>query len=60
MTGKKFDKERCVVNIVPFDSITLNTERIDWLLIDVEGFDYEVLQGTGETLKKTRNIIIEI
>jgi hypothetical protein len=32
----------------------LNTEKIDWLLIDVEGFEYDLLLGARVKLKKTR------
>lgn len=33
---------------------------VDWLLVDVEGFEERVLKGAGDTLKKTKRIIIEI
>lgn len=35
-------------------------ESIDWLLIDVEGHEAEVLEGAVETLRNTQYIIIEV
>ena len=34
-------------------------EQIDFLKIDTEGFDYKVLQGAGEVIKKCRYIQYE-
>jgi FkbM family methyltransferase len=33
---------------------------VDWLLIDVEGSELEVLQGGRATLRKTRHLLLEI
>ncbi|MCI4319973.1 MAG: FkbM family methyltransferase [Thermoplasmata archaeon] len=35
-------------------------ERIDWLLIDVEGYELEVLRGASRTLARTKTVIIEV
>ena len=39
------------------DSIDLNTENIDILKIDVEGYSYQVLDGAKETINKFKPII---
>jgi FkbM family methyltransferase len=56
----RFDLVKYTVDLVPLDDITKELNNIDWLLIDVEGFEFEVLKGANETLKKTGKIIIEI
>jgi FkbM family methyltransferase len=38
----------------------MNLKTIDWIKIDVEGAELEVLKGLGKYLKRTKNIIIEI
>ncbi|MGC9123900.1 MAG: FkbM family methyltransferase [Thermoplasmata archaeon] len=40
--------------LFPWIVLHRTLKRIDWLLIDVEGFEYEVLLGAEKTLKKTR------
>lgn len=35
-------------------------DMIDLLMIDAEGFDWEVIQGSIETLKRTRYLIFEV
>ena len=48
------------VNVVPLDRITEQYTSIDLIMIDVEGYEYEVLLGARETIKKTKRLIIEI
>jgi len=48
------------VSMAPLDDFTENLERLDWLLIDVEGYEVEVLKGAMKTLKKTKRAIVEI
>jgi FkbM family methyltransferase len=49
------------VEALPLDSILRNLNRIDWIKIDVEGAEYEVLQGLQETIKAHRpKIIVEV
>jgi FkbM family methyltransferase len=47
--------------VLPLDIIFLglNVEEITVLSIDVEGFDFQVVLGARETLKKTRIVLIE-
>jgi FkbM family methyltransferase len=40
--------------------ISLGLARIDWLKIDVEGHEIEVLKGSTATLSITRNLILEV
>ena len=49
-----------VINMVTLDSICTNLETIDLLKIDVEGYEYNVLQGATKTLEKTKILMIEI
>lgn len=54
--GVKFDK----VRVVPGDWLFEN-EAIDFIKIDVEGMEIEVLAGLEETIKKSRpNMFIEV
>jgi FkbM family methyltransferase len=49
--------------IRPLDEVDLGlnaTEMIDLLKIDVEGFEFEVMKGAMETLKRTQSIIVEV
>lgn len=48
------------VEVTTIDRIAANLQIINWLLIDVEGSEYELLRGGSETLKRVRNIIIEV
>ena len=33
---------------------------VDWLLVDAEGFEVEVLRGASQTLRRTREVIVEV
>ena len=49
--------------IRPLDEVDLgldSTETIDLLKIDVEGFEFEVMKGAVETLRRTRNLVVEV
>lgn len=50
------------VRIRPIDDLVEITSQgvIDWLLIDVEGHELEVLKGAARTLDKTRRVILEV
>lgn len=48
------------VPVATLDKAMDGVEKIDWLLIDVESFEYNLLLGSVKTLGRTRNIIIEI
>lgn len=52
---------------IPVDCITLDDlsdaeglRRIDWLKIDVEGHESEVLEGAVRSLRNTKNLILEV
>ena len=45
--------------MVTLDSICTNLEIL-FLKIDVEGYEYNVLQGATKTLEKTKILMIEI
>ena len=55
-------RSAATVTIVPMDSIVLisSLPRVDWMLIDVEGYEVEVLKGAIGTLQRTRRMIIEV
>ncbi|TRM77863.1 FkbM family methyltransferase [Sulfolobus sp. A20-N-F6] len=42
------------------DNVLVNYDRIDLILIDAEGSEVEVLEGSVNTLEKTRNVIVEV
>jgi FkbM family methyltransferase len=48
------------VKVTTPDHMLANVKKIDWLLIDVESFEYRLLLGSNNTLNKTDKIIIEI
>jgi FkbM family methyltransferase len=49
-----------IVPVVPLDYLTVGETHIDWLLIDVEGGELDVLAGAECTLSKTSRILIEV
>ena len=48
------------VRSATLDSLTSEMERIDWLLVDVEGSENLVLQGGHRSLEITSTLIIEV
>lgn len=54
------DISQFMVPVKTLDDAIGSVEKIDWLLIDVESFEYNLLLGSLKTLGRTRNIIIEI
>ena len=50
------------VKAITLDDIikSVNIKRVDWIKIDVEGAEKEVLEGAIDTLKTTRNIVVEV
>lgn len=48
------------VKAVTLDSLTTEMERIDWLLIDVEGSENLVLRGGSRSLEITSTLIVEV
>lgn len=50
------------VRVVPLDLALRDTNLkvIDWLLIDVESFELELLEGAKDMLGRTKRIIIEV
>lgn len=59
--NKDFFYKKEVVKIVTLDSIMKKKifDVVDLIKIDTEGFEYEVLQGSKEVLKKTRLVLFE-
>lgn len=58
--GARFD--RIEVEVMTLDTLLQHrSERcIDWLLIDVEGSELEVLKGAERTLGRTAHILVEV
>ncbi|MEM3191793.1 MAG: FkbM family methyltransferase [Candidatus Parvarchaeota archaeon] len=54
-TGVKY-----LVRTKTLDSLLEEEKEIDWLLIDVESHEHKLLMGAVKSLKKTKNIIIEV
>jgi len=50
------------VKVITLDALTENigVKKIDWIKIDVEGGEAEVLEGAVNTLKLSKRIIIEV
>jgi len=51
--------EKCEIQSEKLDNLNI-FKQVDWLLIDVEGHELEVLEGAIETLKVTKRVIIEV
>lgn len=50
-----------LVNTIDLDSILLKEDRVDWIKIDVEGHEMDVLEGAMQTIRMHKpKIIIEI
>lgn len=51
-----------IINLIPLDSFChlQKIEKIDYLKIDTEGYDLEVLKGSSEMLKKHSILFIEV
>jgi len=60
--NSEFSQEEVEVDCETLDNICkeLGVSRIDFLKIDVEGAELEVLKGAEESLKITRNIAMEL
>lgn len=48
------------IKMITLDNVCSNLDQINLLKIDVEGYEYKVLLGAKETLKKTKYLMIEI
>lgn len=56
-------KKRCEVSVVVFDELVdrLQIERIDFIKIDVEGFEGDVLEGASKSITRFKpKIIVEL
>jgi FkbM family methyltransferase len=50
-----------LVNTIDLDSVLLKEDRVDWIKIDVEGHELDVLEGAMQTIRMHKpKIIIEI
>ncbi len=58
--GDKDNIAEFKVNVTTLDYMLASVEKIDWLLIDVESFEYRLLLGSTKILNRTEKIIIEI
>lgn len=57
--GKRVDYRTTVVTLDGLLSRE-RVDRIDWLIVDTEGFEWRVLVGAMRSLKLTQNLIIEV
>lgn len=50
------------IDTYPLDEVLINfgIRKVDWIKIDVEGAEFEVLNGLKETLKQKPKLIIEL
>lgn len=48
------------VKVTTIDKFSRNKKRIDFIRMDVEGYEYEILKGATETLKKNIKIQMEV
>jgi FkbM family methyltransferase len=50
-----------LVNTIDLDSVLLKEDRVDWIKIDVEGHEVDVLEGAMQTIRRHKpKIIIEL
>ncbi|HEV2449753.1 MAG TPA: FkbM family methyltransferase, partial [Thermoplasmata archaeon] len=49
-----------VVPVMPLDAIVLPGRAVDWLLVDVEGGEPEVLAGASGVLARTKRVLLEV
>lgn len=54
------ETEEIHTTVTTLDAELFNVPHVHWLLIDVEGFDFQVLTGAKELLKRTDYVIIEV
>jgi len=60
---KNFGRGSIIVNAKALDNVLteLKVEKVNWIKIDVEGAEFEVLKGLQNTLRKHRpTLIVEI
>ena len=59
--NKKFFFKKEIIEVITLDSALLNKklDLIGLIKIDTEGFEYEVLKGSKEILKKTKLVLFE-
>lgn len=50
----------CEVRTLDAVAVEKSFEKIDLLKIDVEGFEFEVLRGAGQILRKTIAVLVEV
>lgn len=57
-----FKSHSVQVNVDSLDNVVKSSglTRVDWLKIDVEGSEIDVLEGARATLRRTKRIIIEV
>ena len=55
-TGQNHVKEGEGIEMVPIDS--LNLDNVDFLKLDVEGYEYNALLGASETLKRCNPVVL--
>jgi len=48
------------VDTIPLDDVLVNVPKIKLIKIDVEGAEYEVLQGLKQTLTRTEYVVLEL
>lgn len=48
------------VNCTTIDELTKEVEKIDFIKMDIEGAEHEILQAGGDWVDKTQNIFVEI
>jgi FkbM family methyltransferase len=58
--GSSLPKDQVLLPVVRLDDVTADLGEVDLLKVDVEGFEYEVLAGATELLKRTRLLVVEV